>query len=70
MATRLRGRPKKYAEYEELVVGVADGEDASPITGFEFLDAILAIHICGIVGILLHALLQLDALPTQWRLSF
>lgn len=39
---------------EQLDVGVAEESKNGPITGFDFLDAIFAIHICAIFGFILN----------------
>ena len=39
---------------EPLDVGVAEGKKDNSITGFDFLDAVLAIHVCIILGFLLN----------------
>ncbi|WP_205472628.1 sodium/glutamate symporter [Agarivorans sp. Alg241-V36] len=44
-------KPKKE---EPLDVGVAEKNKDNSITGFDFLDAILAIHVCVILGFLLN----------------
>jgi ESS family glutamate:Na+ symporter len=44
-------KPKKE---EPLDVGVAEKNKDNSITGFDFLDAILAIHVCIILGFLLN----------------
>lgn len=44
-------KPKKE---EPLDVGVAEEKKDNSITGFDFLDAILAIHVCIILGFLLN----------------
>lgn len=43
---------------EQLDVGVADESENGPITGFDFLDAILAIHICAIFGFILNEAIE------------
>ncbi|MBW8191180.1 sodium/glutamate symporter [Neiella marina] len=39
---------------EALDIGVSDKKSESQITAFEFLDAVLALHVCGIAGVLLN----------------
>ncbi|WP_375713896.1 sodium/glutamate symporter [Photobacterium arenosum] len=39
---------------ETLDVGIAKGKQSSAISGFDFLDAILALHICVILGVILN----------------
>ncbi|GHA52930.1 glutamate permease [Photobacterium aphoticum] len=47
----------KPAQKEALDVGVAEDTDNGKITGFDFLDAIFAIHICVIVGYIFNELI-------------
>lgn len=42
---------------EDLTIA-SKREDAKPITAFDFLDAVLAIHICGIVGLFLNEAIE------------
>lgn len=44
----------KPAKVEPMDVGVSEQESKSAITYLDFLDAVLAIHICGIIGLLLN----------------
>ncbi|GGA86620.1 sodium/glutamate symporter [Neiella marina] len=51
LITRHKLTPEKH---EALDIGVSDKKSERQITAFEFLDAVFAIHICGIFGILLN----------------
>ncbi|MDV5168043.1 sodium/glutamate symporter [Photobacterium rosenbergii] len=51
LITRYDLKPEKK---EALDVGVADDQTNGQITGFDFLDAILSIHICVILGYILN----------------
>ncbi|MGF1862765.1 sodium/glutamate symporter [Photobacterium profundum] len=44
----------KPNEDEQLDIGISNKEDNEQITGFDFLDAVFAIHICAIVGFILN----------------
>ncbi|EAS41097.1 putative glutamate permease [Photobacterium profundum 3TCK] len=39
---------------KQLDIGISNKEDNEQITGFDFLDAVFAIHICAIVGFILN----------------
>jgi glutamate:Na+ symporter, ESS family len=51
LITRYQLKPNKD---EQLDIGISNKEDNEQITGFDFLDAIFAIHICAIVGFILN----------------
>ncbi|MBD1390148.1 sodium/glutamate symporter [Neiella sp. HB171785] len=55
LITRHNLTPEKH---EALDIGVSDKKSERQITAFEFLDAVFAIHICGIFGILLNELIE------------
>ncbi|MCW8329180.1 sodium/glutamate symporter [Photobacterium sp. SDRW27] len=55
LITRYDLKPEKK---EELDIGVADESQAEAITGFDFLDAIFAIHICAILGFILNEAIE------------
>ncbi|CAG23114.1 putative glutamate permease [Photobacterium profundum SS9] len=51
LITRYQLKPNKD---EQLDIGISNTEGNEQITGFDFLDAIFAIHICAIVGFILN----------------
>ncbi|MGF1791110.1 sodium/glutamate symporter [Photobacterium profundum] len=51
LITRYQLKPN---EDEQLDIGISNKEDNEQITGFDFLDAVFAIHICAIVGFILN----------------
>ncbi len=55
LITRHKLTPEKH---EELDVGVSEDKQESKITGFDFLDAIFAIHICVIFGFILNEAIE------------
>lgn len=59
LITRHKLSPDKK---EALDIGVSDKKSERQITAFEFLDAIFAIHICGIFGVLLNEAIEVVGL--------
>ncbi|PSU48188.1 sodium/glutamate symporter [Photobacterium frigidiphilum] len=51
LITRYQLKPN---EDEQLDIGISNKEGNEKITGFDFLDAVFAIHICAIVGFILN----------------
>ncbi|MGF1879159.1 sodium/glutamate symporter [Photobacterium frigidiphilum] len=51
LITRYQLKPN---EDEQLDIGISNKKDNEKITGFDFLDAVFAIHICAIVGFILN----------------
>ncbi len=43
--------------HEDTTVGVSEQDSSKAISAYDFLDAILAIHVCGILGMILNGLL-------------
>lgn len=52
----------KPDEKEPMDVGVSDNQPSQKITSSSFLDAILAIHICGILGVILNKIVAASGL--------
>ena len=48
----------KPEQKEELDVGVAEDEGSSAVSGYDFLDAIFAIHVCAILGFILNKAIE------------
>lgn len=60
LISRYKLEPKKV---EPMDVGISDSESDKQISHHDFLDAILAIHICIIPGLVLNDLLEAAGLP-------